>query len=101
MDDWLGLVGSALWIVGLGVNLAALSMAHYQARVAEEGLWATLTRTGNQLAVAAGTGLFCIGLLLCSATWWEKVLWGLGAALAVGWAVRSWRCLGVTGEEGR
>ena len=71
MDDWLGLVGNALWIVGLAVDLAALSMAHYQARMAEARLWATLSGAGFQLALAAGTGLLCLGLMLVSGPWWQ------------------------------
>jgi hypothetical protein len=100
MDDWLGLVGSVLWIVGLAIDLAALSMAHYQARLAGERLWAALSRAGVQLALAAGTVLFSIGLMLCSDPWWQKVPWGLCAALLVVWVLRLWRRLSATGKEG-
>lgn len=101
MFDWLGLVGNGLWIVGLAVNLAALSLAHYGARVDGESLWAKLKGERTKVAFGVGTGLFCLGLLLSSSLWWQKTACGLCAVLLVGWTVRSWRRLGPTGKEGR
>ena len=97
---WPGLLGNALWIVGLAVCLATVSMAHYQARVGADRLWAGLGQPESQFALAIGAILFCIGLLLCSGTWWEKGIWGLCAACLVVWAVRSmWQLGGVTKER--
>ena len=91
MISWSGLVGNALWICGLAVCLAALSMAHYQARAGAELFRDRLRKPGPQLATAAGLVLFCAGLLLCSDAWWEKGIWGLGAALLILWVFRLWR----------
>ena len=91
MIDWLELTGNALWVVGVAVCLAALGMASYQARAGQERLGNRLRQPGFRAALAAGAGLVCIGLLLGSGPWWEKAIWGLGAALAVIWAAASAR----------
>jgi F0F1-type ATP synthase membrane subunit c/vacuolar-type H+-ATPase subunit K len=100
MFDWSGLVGNALWICGLAVCLAALSMAYYETRAGQERLCSRLRRPELQLALAAGMSLFCLGLLLSSGTWWEKGIWGVCAILLTGWAVRAWRRRGATRDEG-
>jgi len=100
MFDWFGLVGNALWVFGAAVCLAALSMAHYQARAGQERLGSRLRRPELQLAFAVGMSLFCLGLLISSGTWWEKGIWGLCAALLVVWVVRAWRRRGADRREG-
>jgi F0F1-type ATP synthase membrane subunit c/vacuolar-type H+-ATPase subunit K len=100
MVSWPGLVGNALWICGLAVCLAALSMAYYQARAGQERLGSRLRRPELQSALAVGMSLFCLGLLLSSGNWWEKGIWGFGAAFLVVWAVRVWRRRGVDRGEG-
>jgi F0F1-type ATP synthase membrane subunit c/vacuolar-type H+-ATPase subunit K len=97
--NWFGLLGNALWIVGLAACLATVSMAHYQARVGADRLWAGLRQPESQSALAIGAVLFCVGLLLCSGTWWERGIWGLCAAVLIVWAVRLARCLGREGEK--
>ena len=98
--NWSGLVGSALWICGLAVCLAALSMAQYQARAGGDRFRHRLERPEYQLALAAGLTLLCAGLLISSGTWWEKVIWGFCAAFFIVWAARSWRRRGAAREEG-
>ena len=100
MVNWSGLVGNALWICGLAVCLAALSVAHYQARTGKDRLRHRLEQPEHQLAFAAGMTLFCAGLLLCSGTWWQKGIWGLGAVVFIGWAACSWRRRDAGEEEG-
>jgi F0F1-type ATP synthase membrane subunit c/vacuolar-type H+-ATPase subunit K len=99
MVSWPGLVGNALWICGLAVCLAVLSMAHYQARTGKDGLGSRLRQPELQLALGVGMSLFCLGLLISSGTWWEKGIWGLCAALLVVWAVRAWRRRGAARED--
>jgi hypothetical protein len=98
--NWSGLLGNALWIVGLAVCLATVSMAHYRARVGADRLWARIKQPESQFALAIGAVLSCLGLLLCSGTWWERGIWGLSAALLTLWAVRSARHLGGVRVEG-
>lgn len=92
MMDWVELAGGLLWVLGLAVCLAALSMARFQARVAGESPFRRLQQPGPWAALAFGVSLFCIGLLLVSGPWWQKGIWGVGAGFSVVWAVRSWRC---------
>jgi uncharacterized membrane protein YiaA len=91
MMDWAALVGSALWILGLAVCLAALSMARYEARAERGSAASRLRQPQLQLALASGACLICVGLLFASSAWWEKGIWGLFAAFSIVWAVRLWR----------
>ena len=91
MIDWLELAGNALWVLGVAVCLATLSMAYFQARADQDRVGNRLKQPRFRLALAAGAGLICAGLLLGSGPWWEKAIWGLGAGLAVVWAVLSRR----------
>ncbi len=91
MVDWLELVGASLWVVGLAVCLAALSTARYLAHEGDEPVFRRLQQPGLRAALAAGMSLFCIGLLLVSGPWWQRVAWGLMATVFAVWAVRSWR----------
>ena len=100
MFDWFGLVGNALWVLGAAVCLAALSMAHYQARAGQERLGSRLRRPELQLVFAVGMSLVCLGLLISSGTWWEKGIWGFCAALLTVWAARSWRRRGAARDVG-
>jgi predicted MFS family arabinose efflux permease len=100
MIDWFGLVGNALWVIGLAVCLATFSMVHYQARAGRGPLGSRLNQPEIQLAFAVGMSLFCAGLLLCSGTWWETGIWGLCAVLLSLWAVRSWKRRDAAREEG-
>lgn len=100
LRDWIGLAGNCLWVVGLALCLATLSLAHYQARTDGERTWNWLKRPGSQLALAIGGSLFCVGLVLVGEPLWEQVLWGLCAVTLIVWAVRSWRSLGAR-EGGR
>ena len=91
MTSWFGLGGNALWIAGLAVLLATLSMVHFQARAGGERLRHRLGAWEPQTAIAAGLILFCAGLLLTSHAWWEKGIWGVCAALVSTWLARLWR----------
>lgn len=85
--DW-RLVGfSALWIVGLSIELAALSFADYMA--AQQGLRTrtVLGQPGYQAAINGGLVLFCLGLLGSARAWWEQLLW---LALAAAFAYQTW-----------
>lgn len=88
MIDCLGLGRNALWVVGLAVGLAALSMASYQARVEGIPLGHQLNKSAFQLPVAIGLAMFCLGLLFSGHSWWEKGFWGCLTALFVGVAIQ-------------
>ena len=101
MSDWIGLVSGALWVLGLALCLATVSMAHYHARADGERTWSRLKLPGSRLALAIGGSLFFAGLVFGSGSLWEKVIWGLCAVALITWAVRSRRGSGTMGEEGR
>ena len=90
LTSWYGLVGSALWICGLAVLLATLSMVRFEARAAWGRLRHRLGDRQPQMAIAVGQILFCAGLLLISDTWWEKGIWAACGVLGIVWLVRLW-----------
>jgi len=75
--DWWGFLHNALWVIGLAVVLAALSMTSYRAHEEGARLWQKLSEPGFLLPFNAGITLFCVGLLFSSQVWWEWVLWGV------------------------
>jgi hypothetical protein len=89
MIDWWGLFHNALWVVGLAVSLAALSMANYHAHREKVRLRQTLAEHGFQLTFRIGMTAFCLGLLFSSRTWWEQVIWGLLALPWLWWRGRA------------
>lgn len=91
MIDWWELVANSLWILGLSVCLAALSMLSYRARAQQIHLREGLNEPGNQLALALGLLLFCLGILTTSRTWWQALLSGLLVVGVAGTLVHLWR----------
>jgi hypothetical protein len=77
MIDWWALGHNALWVVGLALGLAVLSVANYQAHREAVRLRDKLNQAGAQLALDAGLALFCLGLLFSGRAWWEYAAWGL------------------------
>lgn len=89
--DW-PLVGfGALWIFGLSLNLAALSLAEFERQrqsLRFRDVWAG---HGYQVVSNLGLACFCLGLAGLVDTNWEGLVWGvLGAGFAI-FAVRAWR----------
>jgi hypothetical protein len=79
--DGRGLLGNALWILGLAVALSAISLAYWQARLQAQPLHRVLARRAFRSALAAGMLLFSLGLLMLESRLWARLLWGLLAAL--------------------
>lgn len=100
LTSWYGLAGSALWICGLAVLLATLSMVHFEVRAAGGRLRDRLGDRRPQMAIAAGQILFCAGLLLISEPWWEKGIWAACGVLGIVWLVRLWRRLDADAGDG-
>ena len=101
MGNWLELIGSAFWVLGLAACLAALSMARYQTRVRDDTILSRLARPGMRTTLATGACLICIGLVFTSNSWLEKGIWSLGAVVLVVCAAHSWRGRRATREEGQ
>ncbi len=99
MIDWAGVGFGALWVGGLAVNLAALSLADYwRARGGRKWreVWA---ERSYQLAHHFGLMLFCLGLLGSAGTVWEHVLWALLAAAFAVLGIQQIRRRGGSGGE--
>jgi hypothetical protein len=76
MIDLWGVIRNLLWISGLSVGLAALSVAEYQANERVR-LRQMLAAPGSQLLLSLAVTLVCLGLFLSSRSWWEWALFGL------------------------
>ena len=90
MIDWWPVIHNSLWIVGFALVLGALSAANYRAGQQKLRLRDQLGTPGFHLALDAGLGLVCLGLLFSARTWWERLLWGLLAAAFAGQAFWLW-----------
>ncbi len=89
--DWPFVGFSALWIFGLSLNLAALSLADYERSENALRFREVWGRRGFQLASNIGLVCFCWGVCGVVEAWWEKAIWiVLGIAFAV-FAFRNWR----------
>ncbi len=86
--DWVGAGFSALWILGLSVNLAALGMADYHRARTGHRLREVWSEPGYQLTHNAGMMLVCFGLIGSARASWEQIIWG---ALALAFAVFGWQ----------
>jgi hypothetical protein len=80
IDIW-GVAANSLWILGLAVLLATLSWSHWTASVEKVRFRLVLSRPGIQRALDLGLFLFCAGLAATGRAWWERILWGLLAAV--------------------
>ena len=92
MIDWFGVFHNALWVFGLAIVLAALSYADWRRRLVVQrvSFRQALAEPGFQAAVSLGFTLFCAGLALGSAVWWQIAAW---AALGLFFAWNGLTCL--------
>ncbi len=86
--DWAGVGFSAMWILGLSVNLAALGMADYHRARTGHRLRDVWAEPGYQLAHNAGMMLVCLGLIGSARALWEQIIWG---ALVLAFAAFGWQ----------
>lgn len=77
--DWWNLLFNALWVAALALALAAVSAAGWRASVQKTRLNDELARPGAGRTLMISGVLFCAGLALTSASWWERLAWGLFA----------------------
>ncbi|MBU1747851.1 MAG: hypothetical protein KKA73_09185 [Chloroflexi bacterium] len=81
--DFRAVGAGALWIVGFGVILAALSYISWwnSAQASPPGLRRAWRRPQFVSAFDGGLGLVCAGFALAGREWWEQALWLLLALL--------------------
>lgn len=89
--DWTFVGFSALWILGLSINLAALSLADYERSQNKERFRVVWARRGYQLASNLGLACFCFGVLGVVKSDWEGLIWGLLGAAFLFFTYRAWR----------
>ena len=81
IDGW-EIVSAGLWITGLALLLALLSLARWDARQASIKFSDQLGAKGYRLGLAASALLVCAGLALSAETWLERGVWiGFGLVL--------------------
>ena len=88
MIDWVLVGFGALWILGLGVALAALSYANYLAGQDKRPFVQVLSLPGYQIVINLGLALFCTGWAGSVSTGWERLLW---IVLALLFAWQAWQ----------
>jgi hypothetical protein len=81
MIDWLNLTFNALWIVALGLVVAVLSFASWEAKAGGERMRVVLARPRWEYSLNLAGILFCLGLAVTSILIWKQVLWLLLAGL--------------------
>lgn len=82
MFDYVQLLSSSLWILGLALILAALSMAYYQASLRSQKTRQIIKQPGYRLAIFIGFILFCLGIALGDSRLLFRLFWGVLIALA-------------------
>ena len=95
MIDWYGVFHNALWVLGLAVALASLSYSDWRRRTSEPriSLRAIVGDPGFQMAFSVGMVLFCAGIALGGAVWWQTLGWALLALAFVWLAFSAWRMM--------
>lgn len=91
MDEWLQLLRSAPWVLGLALLLAALSEAHHLSRRTSASLARVLSQRRYQVLLDVGLALFTLGLLLTAPTLAERIAWGAFGLFFAGRLLWHWR----------
>jgi hypothetical protein len=88
MIDWYSVGLGALWIMGLGLVTAGLSLANFIGCTQICKFGQALKMPACRMMIGLGLVLFCLGLAGSVSTLWEHLLW---AVLALIFALQSWR----------
>ena len=93
MVEWLGVATNSVWILGLALVLAVLSYADWSAHTTRQRLREVLGRAAFRVALWSGLTCFCAGVALSGGRWWERILWGVLAVMALAEVWRARRLL--------
>jgi hypothetical protein len=77
MIDWPYVGWSALWILGLSIELAVLSIVYYLSGEHHQNFGQILAGRRYQLTLDLGMVLFCLGLAALAVVAWQRLAWGL------------------------
>lgn len=89
MIDWIGVIVSAIWILGLAVLVATVSVAYALAQ--DRSIRSVLGQTPFRLALTVGGMLFAVGMALSVDAWWERAGWIVMIGLLLWDGVSTWR----------
>jgi hypothetical protein len=87
--DWIGVMVSAVWILGLALLLATVSIASAFAQ--GKSLRSVLGGSSFRFALTVGGMLFASGMALSVETWWERAGWVVVIGLLLWDGVEAWR----------
>ena len=87
MIDWYSIIFNALWIIGLGFEVAGLSFADYVANQQKRPFRKVLGTSPCGLMIDLGFMLFCLGWTGLAGGW-ERIIWGM---LTLIFMVRTWQ----------
>jgi len=87
MIDWVLVGFGALWIFGLGLVTAALSIANYLAGQQKQRFSQALEMPACRIILALGLVFFCLGWAGGASAIWERIVW---AVLALMFALQAW-----------
>jgi hypothetical protein len=88
MIDWYSVGFSALWILGLGLVVAALSFASYMADQQKQRFNQALEIPSCRIMIDLGLVFFALGWTGSVSSTWERVVWAVLAALFM---VQTWQ----------
>ncbi len=75
MIDWLNLLFNSIWIIAIAIALAVFSITYYHARQTEEKWKDLLKHAEYAFPLNIAGAIFCLGMAVTSARWWEVLLW--------------------------
>ena len=83
MIDWVFVGLNALWILGLSLALATLSLALYNASDQNKKLSEVFKQKGYSPFLDLSMILLCLGFCGLVGAWWERLLWGVLALWSI------------------
>jgi cytochrome c biogenesis protein CcdA len=88
MIDWYSVGFSALWILGLGLVVAALGFAYYLAGQQKQRFRQALEIPACRIVIDLGLVFFALGWTGSVSSTWERIVW---AVLALLFLVQTWQ----------
>src|SRR5450759_4811506 len=83
MIDWVFVGLNALWILGLSLALATLSLALYNASDQNKKLSEVFKQKGYSPILDLSMILLCMGFCGLVGAWWEPFLWWVFALVSI------------------
>jgi hypothetical protein len=77
MIDWYSTGFSALWIFGLGFEVASLSLANYLAVQQKQRFSQVLELPACKVMIDLGMVFFCLGWIGSTSVTWERIVWAI------------------------